>query len=148
MVSSQEVMRLDRKVYSASDVDPNHAVQRKRFPQVSVFDWNEGNELTLMVKLKIYETHYLTNRQAPKKRQQKPNNNDDLLFPGDYKLDEIACEMQNTHMLCRHFPSFSSANIANSTNLHRFLFMGVFFYRAVLYFIFSGPVIELVRMNG
>ena len=52
MVSSQEVMRLDRKVYSASDVDPNHAVQRKGFPQVSVFDLNEGNELTLMVKLK------------------------------------------------------------------------------------------------
>ena len=89
----------------------------------------------------------ITNRQAPKKRRQKPNNNDDLLFPGDYKLDEIACEMQNTHMLCRHFPLFSSANIDNSTNLHRFLFMGVFFYRAVLYFIFSGPVKELVRMN-
>ena len=49
MVSSQEVMRLDRKVYSASDVDPNHAVQRKGFLQVSVFDLNEGNELTLMV---------------------------------------------------------------------------------------------------
>ena len=49
MVSSQEVMRLDRKVYSASDVDPNHAVQLKGFPQVSVFDLNEGNELTLMV---------------------------------------------------------------------------------------------------
>ena len=42
-------MRLDRKVYSASDVDSNHAVQRKGFPQVSVFDLNEGNELTLMV---------------------------------------------------------------------------------------------------
>ena len=36
MVSSQEVMRLNRKVYSASGVDPNHAVQRKGFPQVSV----------------------------------------------------------------------------------------------------------------
>ena len=31
-------MCLDRKVYSASDADPNHAVLRKGFPQVSVFD--------------------------------------------------------------------------------------------------------------
>ena len=31
-------MPLDRKVYSASGVDPNHAVQLKGFPQVSVFD--------------------------------------------------------------------------------------------------------------
>ena len=31
-------MCLNRKVYSDSGVDPNHAVLRKGFPQVSVFD--------------------------------------------------------------------------------------------------------------
>ena len=38
-------MLLDRKVYSASGPDPNHAVQRTGFPQVSVLDKNEGRSL-------------------------------------------------------------------------------------------------------
>ena len=45
MVSSEEVMPLDGKGYSASGADLNHAVQRKRFPQVSVLDRNEGRPL-------------------------------------------------------------------------------------------------------
>ena len=43
MVSSQEVMCLDRKVYSASGADPNHAVLRKRFSQVSVLIEMKGD---------------------------------------------------------------------------------------------------------
>ena len=74
-------------------------------------------------------TSLIGKRQKKKKTtaKKKTNNNDDnkkaqhwlgrtydfnkkyicpkLLFPGDYKLEEIACEMQNTHMLFRHFPS-------------------------------------------
>ena len=38
-------MLLDRKVYSASGPDPNHAVQRTGFPQASVLDKNEGRSL-------------------------------------------------------------------------------------------------------
>ena len=41
-------MLLDRKVYSASGADPNHAVQRTGFPQVSVLDKREGRSLQNM----------------------------------------------------------------------------------------------------
>ena len=51
LVSSQGVMLLDRKVYSASGADPNHAVQRTGFPQVSVLDKNKVRSLQNMSAL-------------------------------------------------------------------------------------------------
>ena len=69
-------MLLDRKVYSASGADPNHAVQRTGFPQVSVLAKNEGRSLQNMSSSNRQSLKRMSSITSPigkrkNKRQQK-----------------------------------------------------------------------------